>query len=434
MINKPFFHKKDERNVYVMKLLKEKSLKVLSVCMCLSLMLSLGACGKDKAKKDNASDKKDEPLSTTYSGVLKPVSETKVIPNGKGEIKVSNYEVGDIVNEGDLLYQLDDNGLADTIAITQNSISKQKITIATAQENVNNLKIYAAATGVLHDFNIKNGERVNTGTVGKIYDEQKVLAVVPFNETQVASIAVGDSATVVGADLMSSVSGRVSRIYDAKRQSTVGAVLYNVEIEITNPGGIYSGMSVNATVKNARGSFSSPESGTVNNADYTAVVAKSSGNAIKVNVKEGQKVTKGQLIAELESTNLTSTLSRAKLDLKDLNIRLKNYQKDYADTFVYAPVSGEITEKNKNVNDNITSSSQSIMTIADTSSFTVVLYVDDEDIKYFKTGKTVNVDLGDGTSTTAEVEENDDGTVVLSIDGDGVMKPGTVATVTVEHK
>ena len=129
MINKPFFHKKDERNVYVMKLLKEKSLKVLSVCMCLSLMLSLGACGKDKAKKDNASDKKDEPVSTTYSGVLKPVSETKVIPNGKGEIKVSNYEVGDVVNKGDLLYQLDDNGLADTIAITQNSISKQKITI-----------------------------------------------------------------------------------------------------------------------------------------------------------------------------------------------------------------------------------------------------------------------------------------------------------------
>ena len=42
--------------------------------------------------------------------------------------------------------------------------------------------------------------------------------------------------------------------------------------------------------------------------------------------------------------------------------------------------------------------------------------------------------MGDGTSTTAEVEENDDGTVVLSIDGDGVMKPGTVATVTVEHK
>lgn len=57
--------------------------------------------------------------------------------------------------------------------------------------------------------------------------------------------------------MMASVSGTVSRIYDAKTASIGGSVLYNVEITISNPGGLSAGLSVDAAVETDSGTVSS---------------------------------------------------------------------------------------------------------------------------------------------------------------------------------
>lgn len=69
----------------------------------------------------------------------------------------------------------------------------------------------------------------------------------------------------------------------------------------------------------------------------------------------------------MENSTVSSALERAELDRKDLEIKLARLEKNYADLFIYAPASGEITAKNKEELDNITSNSESIMTIADTN-------------------------------------------------------------------
>lgn len=97
--------------------------------------------------------------------------------------------MGDTVSAGTLLYQIDDNGLSDTIATTKNAIAKSNIALSTAQENLDNLTVYAPASGILHNFTLKTGERVNASKIGDIVDESRLVAKVPFNEAQKAKSA-----------------------------------------------------------------------------------------------------------------------------------------------------------------------------------------------------------------------------------------------------
>lgn len=416
--------------------------KIISVFLCLILTLSISACGKKNEEQVQKEKETQTETSGAYLGTLKPISETKVIPQGKGQIIECPFETGDEVQAGDLLYKLDDNGLSDTIATEKNSLEKARLSVNTASENVKDLKVYAPASGILKNFTIKTGERVNASKIGDIADESKIIALVPFNEAQKSQIRIGDSAKVISAEYMSEVSGKVTKIYDAKADSIGGSNLYNVEITISNSGGLAEGKSVSALVTNSNGSFTSPVSGTLISADTVSVVSKGSGNAKTVYVSDGQRITKGQLLLEIENSSVTSALSRAKLDYSDRQIKLRSLEKDYNDLFVYAPASGVITSKSKKALDNITSNSDSIMTIADTSSLILEVNVTEKEAKELTESRIVTVTLSGGSEGTAEAvitNVNKTGAVngsskiypvTLTIDNsDGLIAAGTTASV-----
>ena len=405
--------------------------RILSLLLCASLLLITAACGK-KTEDAAAGEATSEPaVSYVYSATLRAASETKVIPSGKGQVLECGYEVGDRVNAGALLYKLDDNGLSDSIKTTENSIAKARISVQTAQENVDNLKVYSPADGILHDFSVKQGERVNSSKIGSIYDERGVRAIVPFNEAQTAKISVGDSAEVMSSDMLSSLPGTVKRIYDAKNTSHTGAVLYDVEIAIANAGSFHKGMEVTAKVSTASGSVTSPTVGAIDNEEAVSVVSRASGNALGVYARDGERVKKGQLLLEVENSNTTASLRRARLDLDDLNIKLAAARKDYEDLFVYAPASGVITVKNKGVRDNITSTSDSVMIISDTSSYLASAYVADEVITKIKPGDSVSAGADTQAALEADVISADEVTneVTLRVKGAEGLSSGMMISV-----
>lgn len=226
------------------------------------------------------------------------------------------------------------------------------------------------------------------------------------------------------------------------KYSRGGSSLYNIEITVAQSGGLAEGKSVSATVTNGSGTFTSPVSGTLKAADTVSVVSKGSGNAKKVYVSDGQRVTKGQLLVEMENNSVTSALSRAKLDYNDRQIKLRSLEKDYNDLFVYAPTSGTITAKSKKVLDNITSNSESVMTISDTSSLLLEVNVTEKEAKSLAEGKIVTVTLqGDSAGTVDAVitKVNKTGAVngsakvypvTLTVDNaDGLISAGTAASV-----
>lgn len=406
--------------------------KLTALILAAMVAVSFSSCkGKDK----NAEETKPAQANASeeggmYYGSLEAGSETKVIPSGKGKIIEANYEVGDYVQQGALLYRLDDNGLGDTIKTTQNSIAKSKLSLQTARENVSNLRVYAPASGILHDFDIKTGDRVNSSKIGYICDENSVVALVPFNEAQKSKISVGDRAKISGVDFMSSVEGTVKRIYDARESSSVGTALYNVEISIKNSGGLSEGYLVNAEITNANGSFSSPEYGKIKMNDAVNIISRGSGYAKNVYAKDGQYVKKGALLVETESTQTETALKRAELDLADLNIKLASYEADYKDLFVYAPTSGVITDKAKKLNDNIISGSESVMTISDISTLNAMITVPADKLKTLKEGQEISLIVsgsGEELKGTVISTDSDDETVTVTYNNaSGAVASGTV--------
>ena len=101
---------------------KKSIIAILTAC---ALLAPLAGC-KNKDAEETAADATQPPAqeqqARVYFGTLKALSETKVIPNGKGQVKQCPYKVGDHVDKGALLYALDDNGMTDTIATTKNSM------------------------------------------------------------------------------------------------------------------------------------------------------------------------------------------------------------------------------------------------------------------------------------------------------------------------
>ena len=380
--------------------------KYAALITCAALMFSLSSCGKKDTAQTTAPENMPEAVDDgTYLGSLSPVSEVKVVSDGKGQIVECPYEIGDTISAGALLYRLDSDSIRDSITTCENSIKKSNLSIKTAQENVSNMKIFAPAGGILKDFSIREGERVNATDIGEIYDESECVASVPFTGAQKARIKVGDRATVTSAELMGSASGTVTRIYDARSDAVSGADLYDVEITLANTGAFYNGLSVGASVNG----IDSPESGVIKAVEAVPVVSRSTGNAAKVYVHNGERVKKGQLLVELENTSLNATLSRAKLDKSDLEVKLASLKKDYAATFVYAPAAGTITAKHKKLGDNITSSTESIMTISDTSKLVMKVNVDKAESSALNVGDSVMLTaVDDGATYPAQITKIDD--------------------------
>lgn len=399
--------------------MKQKLALILSAV----LVLSMTACKKDNSEQSSQPTPTPVPVQTDYSAPMLAQSETKVYSEARGEIIECDAQVGDFVEAGALLYKIDDNGLYDSIATARNAVEKAQLTLGTSLENEENLNIYAPSSGVIKNLTVKEGERVNTGTLAKIVNEKEFTARVPFNSEQIKSIKVGMNAQIISDRLMSGVSARVTRIYSERNTSVDGAILYDVEFVGTNPGTINEGMTVSAVV----GGISSPVSGYIDESDGVAVVSRASGNAGAIRVKDGSYVSKGTLIMTIENSNVTASARRAKIDVEDLQIKLRSLENDAQNLNITAPVSGTIIEKNKELRDSIASKSDSVMTIADTSVLKMTVNTADG-VKLPEIGSIVTISYDGGTAdgTVTDISGN---TVSIDIVNNASIAPNTIGSV-----
>jgi len=380
-----------------------------------------------------------------YTAVFQPKSEKKIIPNARGKIIKCPYEIGDNVSKGDLLYEIEDSGIADNIATTKNAVKKADISISTARDSNDDLTVTAPASGILHNFSVKKGERISAVTIGEIVDEKEIVAKVPFTKEQKSQISVGMSGYITSAEYMSSTPARVTRIYDAQTDSVGGAALYYVELTAGNQGGFNGGDTVGAVVETGGGEIISPVSGYIEKKESVSVVSKGSGNVTEVTAKEGDYVTSGQVLVRLENSTVNATLERAELDKNDLEIKLRGLEEDLADLKIHAPMSGIVTSKSKSLYDSIASTSDSVMTVTDASQLTLNIDVAEKDKDKFTEGMYVNITVESeqaeiiaGVVTAVGQTAKINGTeklypVTIVYDNpSNIVKPNTMATIVLE--
>lgn len=325
--------------------------------------------------------------SITGSGTLEAADSYSVTTLIEGSILTADFEEGDEVEEGTVLYTIDSSDAS-------NSLEQAEISLNQAQRNYNNqlesqedLNITAPVSGQVYSIDVEVGDEVNAGeTVATIRDSQTMSLEVTFPADDAASFYVGQSATVTLDSTFETLSGTISKISGTDTVLTGNVVVRSVTIDVSNPGGLSTSQSASAAV----GSVTSTGSGTFTYKEEETVTAKVSGEVTAVRVAEGDQVSGGQTLAVLTSDDLEDSLQSASDSLRNAEISYENQTEQLDDYTITSPIKGTIVDKNYNAGET-TEANQVLCTIYDLSYLTMTLSVDELDISNIAVGQTVSV-------------------------------------------
>lgn len=177
--------------------------------------------------------------------------------------------------------------------------------------------------------------------------------------------------------------------------------------------------------------------GNVEPADTSNVIAKGSGSIAGVNVANGQHVTKGQLLFQLDASNVQSQINKARLDQKLTQLDIGNTGQQLKQQQIYAPMSGRITSIQVSKGQDVQKGA-ALMTIQDISNLSFeLLFNDVSDIQAGQKADVTITDLGASgftgkvTKVNRSAVADNNGTlgyyVTIAISNPGAVVPGMQA-------
>ncbi len=386
------------------------------------------------------------------SGTVEPLNTYSVttVSSVEGTIISADFEEGDLVNKGDVLYQISTDSMESSLTSAQKSLERAQKKHDSAVEkysesksDTSDLTIEASADGYVKSLNVEVGDSIqNNAEVAQIYNNKYMLLSVPFNSSDVKSSLVGKTATVVLSDTDESLSGTVSAIGSVDETLSGNRIVRYVTIKVKNPGGITTTTTATAKI----GSLYCNQEGTFSITDEKTVTSSLAGDITKIYVSEGDWVEKGDALVRLTSDTvddqldtLSDQVDSAEESVENAQTKLDEVLDTYTDYTITSPITGTIIQKNSKVGDTLSSSSQSttaLCLIYDLSAMTFDMYVDELDVHSVETGQTVNITVDaiegetfEGTITNVSLVSTTSGgvtqyPVTVRIDETGDLLPG----------
>ena len=305
---------------FLKRLFLKKSFKILSVCIIFLLAagiffrynifglrnsIAAGLLGaktvSNQQLRTATVSKGDLNVTVTGSGAISSSSRIDVYPGVNSTITKVYFDEGDKVQEGDLMYELDDSDARLNIENIRNNIQQARISQNTTESNIGKLKVTAPASGYISDLTAREGDTVGKGsTVMNISESSEFKLTVPFNSF--VEIKKGQEAEVIFPGSFLSITGKVTLVSDKTTTTSEGSVLKNVEVTVPNPGYSLEGQTAKVEIN----SHSSVENGTFAFAERISVKSESGGTIKKLYVTKDQYVDKGTLLMELSNDDLIS--------------------------------------------------------------------------------------------------------------------------------
>lgn len=328
--------------------------------------------------------------SITGSAVVKPKDQYSITALVTGDVLSADFEQGDIVNEGDVLYSIDASD-------AENSIQSANIAVERSQNNYNNaiesqhdLTIRSDISGKIETLYIKKGDSVNAGQkIADIYDDSVLQLTLPFNESDMSSITIGANATVQISGSGETLNGTVADIRGATYVKPGNMLVRDVMIRVQNPGALTTADTAVATI----GNVSCNDIGTFEYESSKTITAKVSGEVSRLYVSKNDKISAGGVLAQLTSDSVSDSVKNNALSLRESQISRDNAQKRLEDYTITAPISGTVVEKNIKTGDKLDNAGASTVmaVIYDMSSLEFELSVDELDIKNIKMEQPVTI-------------------------------------------
>ena len=325
--------------------------------------------------------------SITGSGTLEAADSYSVTTLLEDTILTADFEEGDEVEEGTVLYTIDSSDAANSLEQAEISLSQSERSYQNTMESLEDLTITSPVSGQVYSIDVEVGDEVSAGeTVATIRDSATMSLEVTFPADDAASFYVGQSATVTLDSTFETLSGTISKISGSDTVLTGNVIVRSVTIDVSNPGGLSTTQTASAAV----GSVTSTSSGTFTYKEEETVTAQISGEVSAIRVSEGDQVSEDQTLIVLTSDDLDDTVQSAEDSLRNAQISYENQTEQLDDYTITAPIKGTIVDKYYNAGE-ITESNSVLCTIYDLSYLTMTLSVDELDIASIEVGQTVSV-------------------------------------------
>lgn len=370
------------------------------------------------------------------SGTIEAIDRKEIASECTGTISNLYVTEGQQVEKGDLIMTFDNDTYDSQVQSAQLNLQQSQTELASLLKDKTNLKIYATAAGIVGDSLPTVGSNVSkSSTFTTITDQTHMQAQASFNLSTDENISVGQTADLFVADYLTSIKGTVSSVSIINNSG--GNRICNVLITIDNPGRLTSGTAV-TTVNISTGgrTASAIESTTLEWPSATNVQVKTAGTLSKLYITAGQSVANGQLLAELESSDLDEQISDQRITIKQKQLSLAQQNKELENRTLYSPISGTVIAVSVTEGEEVTENQSNLVTISCIDTLQVTIPVDELDILKVAVGQSARVtsDAIEGTTFTAKVSEiAGEGTVtsgvstfdvLLLLDDPGNLKAG----------
>lgn len=370
-------------------------------------------------------------VSNSLSGVgtLKPAQTYTVTSLVDGKILAADFEEGDVVEEGTVLYTVDSADAA-------TNVEKAQIALEQAQRNyekvVDRQYVRAEASGTVSVLKVKKGDEITSGQeVAIIRDSSTMLLSLMFPAVDAANFWVGQDALVTLDGTFEQIPGRVLSVTGTDALGTGNMLTRTVVVAVPNAGGLTTAQAATASVAGIH----SIASAAFTYNDEKTLTASSAGTVTGLLVKEGDAVDKDAILIELSGDDLTESIQSASETLRNAELSMKNMEDTMANYTITSPIKGTIVQKNYKQGDSL-STGKEMCIIYDLSYLEMVISVDELNISALEVGQpvvitadAVNGQSYEGKVTRVSVAGNTSGgtttyPVTIRIDQTEGLRPG----------
>ena len=373
--------------------------------------------------------RQDVSNSLSGTGTLNPANTYTVKSLVDGKILTGDFEEGDKVEEGDVLYTIDSSDAS-------TNLEKASIALQQAQRSydktVDLQYVRVEVDGTVSSLKVAKGDQVTSGQeVAVIRDSSKMLLNLLFPAADAASFSVGQSADVVLDGTFETLKGTITAVTGTDELSTGNLLVRTVTIRVNNAGGLTTAQAATANVNGV----SSIASATFAYQAERTLTAQASGTVSAINVQEGGAVSKGDIIIELTGDELTESIQSASESLRSAEISMQNQQDNMSNYTITSPISGTIIEKDAKQGDALSSGS-TLCVIYDLSYLEMVINVDELQIGALSVGQKVQLTADAvtdktyvGTVTRVSMKGSSSGgtttyPITIRIDNTDGLRPG----------
>ncbi len=380
--------------------LKKKKWMILAVAL-IGIIAIVGFLvsrknGPDLAAMSQVSDVEvtygDITTTITGSATIQPKDQYSVTALVTGEVLSCTFEEGDVVEEGDILYQIDSGDVEKSLESAELNLQRAQRDYQTAVDGVNDLRVLSDSAGLISQVHVSAGDQIQEGSpLADIYDASYMKLTLPFNASDIGRISVGQTASVQVYNTSELLTGTVSEIRTASYAKSGNELVQDVVIKVKNPGVLTPEDTATATV----GEIACNDSGTFEYLSESTITSTGSGKIETLYLAKGNRIKAGDLVAVLSSENANRSLENSALSLRDAQLSSEKAQEQLEDYTITAPISGTVVEKNVKAGDkldhNSANATGTMAVIFDMSSLKFDLNVDELDINKMKVGQEVSV-------------------------------------------